>query len=160
VGGLPGSHLRVAESEEQLATLPLRPASGFELVEAQLVETHSFLVREQRERVIAGTPRVEHRALDVTAVDRMVRELCKGWPGRLAIESLERFECPPMQLDTPSLRQPLVERVSDQDVRETQPVDAARHLGDDAGGRSFIERVEQGVFRRLVQTCKRCRREL
>ncbi len=76
----------------------------------------------------------------------MVGELRKVRTWLLAVQRLERLERKPVQADAAGGREPFVERVADQDVRETQTTRAPGNVGHDTGGHCLVERVQQIVF--------------
>ena len=152
---------RLAEREEQLAARPLvARVRQVERVERRLVEARGLLVGEERERAIAGAPGVAQALVEVAAGDGVVRELGEVGSRLVAVERLERLDRQPVQPDAAGGREPLVERVADEDVGEAKTTAAAGNVGDDAGGHRLVEHVEQLVLRDAGQARERVEREL
>ena len=70
-------------------------------------------------------------------------------PGAGAVQTLDRLPDPPVQLDSNRDRQPLVQHLSHQGVREAIPADGARLL-DHAKGDRLRQRVQDALGRQLA----------
>ena len=77
----------------------------------------------------------------------------------VAVERLERLDDLPVQPDAAGAREPVVERVADEDVREAQASGRAGDVGDDAGGDRLVEqrRAARPPRRRPGERARRAR---
>src|SRR5919201_666632 len=81
-------------------------------------------------------------------------------PGLVAIQRLERFDCLPVHPHPASGRQPLVEGVADEHVREPKLTRRTRRVGDDAGSHRLVQRVQQLILRDACEPSERVETEL
>src|SRR5262249_54033456 len=70
-------------------------------------------------------------------------ELCKVWFEIVGVQLLEGDTDTPVQLDSPSGREFVVERVADEYVREAHPPWQARNVCDDSLRGGLVEKVEE-----------------
>jgi hypothetical protein len=89
-----------------------------------------------------------------------VRVLCQLADLALAVHRLERLQRMPVQPDAAGGRQPLVDRVPDEDVSEAQAPGLAGHVGDDARGHRLVEHVQEVVDRDAAHAGEGVEREV
>ena len=77
-----------------------------------------------------------------------------------AVERLERLDRLTVQPDAAGAREPVVERVTDEDVLEAQPAGAPGEIREDAVGDRLVGQVEQLVFGDIAHVNERREREL
>ena len=66
-------------------------------------------------------------------------------PGLIAVEPFQRLDHLPVQPNAPSGREPVVECVADQDVREAKTTEAPGNVGDDTRDHGLVEGFQQLV---------------
>ena len=89
----------------------------------------------------------------------MVRELGQARPRLVTVERLERLHRTSVEAHSPGAREPVVHRVTNQNVGEAKAAGCAGHIGDNASGERLVERVEQ-LVRHAAQAGQRVEREL
>jgi hypothetical protein len=156
-----GAILGLAEPEEQLAArAPVAWLGRFERVERHSVEPSGLLEGQQREGAIAGAASEAHALLEGASGDGVVCELCQVRPGLGAEDVLERPHRQPVQLQSAGGRQPVVERVADEDVREPQVPRVAGSVSDHPGAHCLVQGAEELVIGHAGHARKRLRGEL
>jgi hypothetical protein len=160
-GAVAGGVLGLAEREQQPAARRLVGAiGGVERVHGRPIEARGLLVRELAERAVARPPRVEQGLVEVASGDRMLHEPGDRSAGAVAVEALEQLERPAVQAHAAHIREPLVERVANEDVGEAQPPGRIGRVRRHPRAHGFIEHVEQIVLGQLGKAGQHVEREL
>ena len=128
--------------------------------ESRLVQACALLVGQEVQRPVRRTPGVREPLVELASGDRVVCKLCEMWPQLLAIERLELFHDQPVRMDATHGGEPLVDGVSDEDVREAKVTRRAGNIRNHASGHRLIEYLEQLIFRHAGDTSERLECEL
>src|SRR4029078_6623311 len=115
--------------------------------ERGLVKACGVLLSEQGERTIARKCGVAAASLEIPPGDGVMRELRQMRATVHSVTRLEGFDRQPVQPQAPAGREPLVEGVPDQNVRESELTGAPWNLGYDTGGDRLVQRLEPCILR-------------